>query len=278
MHTWAGLLVFVHLAIYGIVGLAALAGAGLRSPIPLVRTFDRDFLVAPQQSDIEIAGEVCRTLGLTLAMPVNRFAIQHDDAHRLVLDLWHANGHHRVTVFEQEHRLHVEEFRVGAGRYLAVLHMTTAAFRSDDWRMTAWSWWNEFALWCMAWMILSGTWIWGRRGPATWMGQRVHRWAGLLMAAPLSVYVASAIRLAHRTWWPVAKPHSGWNGALMDLHRATTPFLMAAILALASLGLFLAGASGLWLSLRNPRERTMNLVVVSVSATVALFLVFSMRL
>src|SRR4051812_7731713 len=158
-HTYAGLLTFLNLVVFGIVGLSASFGA-LHSDAALRRTFDQPFRPAANQSDKQVADSVCRALGLTLALPVQSAAIQRDSAGRLLLDMYHANGHHRVTVIESEGKLRVEEFRASAPRFLDVLHMTTAVFHSGDWRMNAWAWYNEFAMWCLGLMMLSGVWIW----------------------------------------------------------------------------------------------------------------------
>ena len=53
--------------------------------------------------------------------------------------------------------------RASLWKYLSTLHVTTAAFKSGDWRMQVWAWWNEFAMWCVAAMVVSGVWVWWRR-------------------------------------------------------------------------------------------------------------------
>ncbi len=158
-HTYAGLLTFLNLAVYGIVGLSASVGA-MQGDAALRRTFEQPFTASANSSDKQVAESVCRTIGLTLALPVQSAAIQHDADGHLLLDLWHVNGHHRVTVLESEGKVRVEEFRSSTARYFDVLHMTTAVFRSGDWRMNAWAWYNEFAMWCLGLMMLSGVWIW----------------------------------------------------------------------------------------------------------------------
>ncbi len=158
-HTYAGLLTFLNLAVFGIVGLCASFGA-LHGDAALRRTFEQPFKAGANLSDKQVAESVGRALGPTLAMPVQSAAIQRGNSGNLLLDMWHVNGHHRVTVFEGEGKIRVEEFRASTARYLDVLHMTTAVFRSGDWRMNAWAWYNEFAMWCLGAMMLSGVWIW----------------------------------------------------------------------------------------------------------------------
>jgi hypothetical protein len=155
VHTYAGLLTFINLAVYGVVGLSLTA---LRHPSPVTSRpiIYQDFTVEPNLTDRQVAERVCAQLHLTLATPVNSFAIQHDAANNLFLDLRHVNGGHRITVLEQEHRLRIEVIRNSFLHYLFTLHETTAAFHSGDWRMQFWADYNEFAMWCLLLMLASG--------------------------------------------------------------------------------------------------------------------------
>jgi hypothetical protein len=153
-HTYAGLLTFVNLAVYGIVGLTVtFFRQSARTP-PIVSY--RDFAVPPNLTDRQVAERICSLLQLSLATPVNSAAIQHDAANNLSLDFRHANGSHQVTVLEKEGRLRVEAIRNSLPLYLFTLHETTAAFHSGDWRMQLWADYNEFAMWCLLGMIASG--------------------------------------------------------------------------------------------------------------------------
>jgi len=153
IHTYAGLLTFVNLAVYGIVGLCALYLLRPHSQPPVVSY--QDFTAEPNLTDRQVAEQVCAQLNLSLATPVNSFAIQHEDEN-LLLDLRHANGRHRVTVLEKDGRIRIEVTRNSIWLYLYTLHETTAAFHSGDWRMQLWADYNEFAMWCLLTMIVSG--------------------------------------------------------------------------------------------------------------------------
>jgi len=154
IHTYAGLLTFVNLAVYAIVGLSATLLRQSARPAPVVSY--RSFTVEPNLTDRQVAERVCLLLNLSLATPVNSFAIQHDDANNLFLDFRHANGRHQVTVLEKEGRIRVEVARNFFWDYLFTLHGTTAALHSGDWRMQLWADYNEFAMWCLLLMIASG--------------------------------------------------------------------------------------------------------------------------
>jgi hypothetical protein len=183
IHTYLGLLTFVNLMVYGVVGLAA---TWRIHPAPQLQTGevrDMPFAAAPNLTDSEVADRVCTLLGLTLARPIQKQVIGHDAAHNLVLDFWHANGRHRVTVMETEQRLRVEIGRVPLWRYLDTLHRTTAAFRSDDWRMQLWADYNELAMWSFIGMMASGAALWLLSRPE-------HRMAQVSLAAGAGLFAA----------------------------------------------------------------------------------------
>ena len=101
VHTYAGLLTFINLVVYGIVGLS-LTALRDQKPVDSPAVTVRDFTPGPNLTDRQVAEQVCGLLSLSLATPVNNFAIQHDAANNLFLDLRHANGRHQVTFFEKE--------------------------------------------------------------------------------------------------------------------------------------------------------------------------------
>ena len=154
IHTYAGLLTFVNLAVYGIVGLSALYLLRPHTQPPAVSY--QNFTVEPNLTDRQVAERVCAEMNLSLATPVSSFAIQHDAANNLFLDFRHANGRHQVTVLEKEGRMRIEASRNSLWLYLYILHETTAEFHSGDWRMQLWADYNEFAMWCLLLMIVSG--------------------------------------------------------------------------------------------------------------------------
>ena len=154
LHTYAGLLTFLNLAVYGVVGLSIPFLRQSERAVPAVSY--RNFTVPANLTDRQVAERICSLLGLSLATPVNNAAIQHDAANNLFLDFWHANGRDQVTVLEKEGRLRIETTRHGVALYLFTLHETTAVFHSGDWRMQLWADYNEFAMWCLLAMIASG--------------------------------------------------------------------------------------------------------------------------
>ena len=251
IHVCAGLLAFVNLILYAVVGIAALFDARPAPP----QIWEQSFAVHPGERDRDIADRVVQLLGLSLATPVHDFAIGHDAGRHLVLDFYHVNGRHKVTVLDGPARLRVEHTRATLWKYLTTLHVTTAAFHSGDWRMQLWAWWNEFAMWCLALMAVSGVGVWWQRRAARGTLRRVHRYTALGAMALVAVYQVSAIQMEHRTWLRAGPVLS----ALNRIHRmrggGLAPLLGAALLVL--------GATGLWLWWRLGRERRLGALLLT---------------
>jgi hypothetical protein len=186
LHTYAALATFVNLTVFGIVGIWAACEPRL-TPAPPAEVRYRAFAAEANLTDRQVAERVCALLRLSLATPIQSAVIQHDEANRLVLDFWHANGRHRVTVLEDEGRLRIEVMRSSLWRYLDTLHMTTGAFRSGDWRMTLWADYNEIAMWSLGAMLVSGAALSlaARRGRLPWISLA----AGGALCAALLVWI-----------------------------------------------------------------------------------------
>jgi hypothetical protein len=152
VHTYAGLLTFVNLAVYGVVGLSVtfLRKAGPLAPVVSYRNFS----IEPNLTDRQVAERV-RTQ-FSLDTRTNNVGIEHDAANNLLLDFHDANGSRQVTVLENQGQLRVETSHNSFGIYLDTLHGRTASFRASDWRMRLWADYNEFAMWCLLTMIASG--------------------------------------------------------------------------------------------------------------------------
>jgi len=183
VHTYLGLLTFVNLMVYGMVGMAATWQWRTSDSFAAAQTTYLPFAVAPNLADAEVADRVCTLLGLTLARPIQRQVVQHDAAHNLVLDFWHANGEHKITLLENEQRLRIEMRRVKLWRYLDTLHRTTGVFHSGDWRMQLWADYNEFAMWSLLGMLATGAALWLLSRPG-------HRMAQISLAAGSGLFAA----------------------------------------------------------------------------------------
>jgi hypothetical protein len=264
IHTWAGLLSLVNLMVFGAAGLgAALEPRGGGAP----RTEYRTFTVEPGWTDHQVAERVIELLHLPLATPIQKAAIQHDSANRLVLDFYHANGRNKVTVLAGEGRVRVDVWRASLWKYLSTLHVTTAAFHSGDARMQLWAWYNEFAMWCLLALMASGAAIWltTRLRRRHWI-RSVHFYVAASCLPFLALYGVTAVRMAHRTWLGGV---AGWMATLDRMHRlpgAWRGYPWVLLPGLVSLGLWAMGTSGLflWFEKRSERRAGGALLVLGV--------------
>ncbi len=268
VHIVAGLLTAGHLVFYSLIGIAGSLHVTSDPPAALPLR-EVAFETPAGLPDRELATRIARHLGLTLALPVQPAAIRRDASGVLHLDLWHANGHHVITLLP--HALRVEEYRSGAARYSNVLHMTTAVFRSGDRRMNAWAWWNEFGMWGTAFTLATGMLLWLVSRPAGTL-RRLHRYLALGAFPLLAVYLSSAVMLAHRSWFTT-------SGPLVVLHRSYgTAGGWAVALALTSLLALALAISGVLLWIRGRRLRIAGAVLLTSSALAGWCLALFMRL
>lgn len=158
---YTGLLTVSSLLVYGIVGVTAMledAPQRRLKPIPEISLHD----YAPPQnlSDVDLAGHILAKYSIPLANPIPAWAIKHDKDNHLVLDYYTVNGMTRVTVLEQEKKLKFETTRVGFMDFLNRIHATTIRAEVPDLRVRGWIYYNEFSIWAMLFMTLSGIYLW----------------------------------------------------------------------------------------------------------------------
>ncbi|MCP5112744.1 MAG: hypothetical protein GY953_18110 [bacterium] len=161
IHTYLGLLCFSILIVYGIAGLLVTfrPGPGQRRP-PRGVMETVDFTVPPNLNDFEVAELAFKKLDLPLAPPPAKNQVRRDQHDNLGFRSFTANGLTLVTVLEDEQKLRVERRRTNIWAFLNSLHATTIRMRTTDWRVRAWAWYNEFAIWALLLMGVTGVWLW----------------------------------------------------------------------------------------------------------------------
>ncbi len=161
LHMYAGLLTFSALLVYGAAGLLATFHAAPEKrerAAPAVR--DHAFAPPPGLTDLQIAEHVYATLKPPLAAPVPNFAVRRNRDNDLALDFYSVNGVQRAVVKEKDGLIRVETTRNGFWQYLDNLHSTTMGARTPHLRARLWKYYNEFAMWCLIGMTLSGVYLW----------------------------------------------------------------------------------------------------------------------
>lgn len=173
LHMYAGLVSFSILIVFGIAGLTATfeEAPGKRSrPEPVVEM--RDFTAPAGLDDQAMADRVHQFLQLPLTTPVPKFAIKRDANNDLALDFYTVNGPRHAVVLEKENKIRLETRRNSLARYFTGLHELNINARATDWRIRAWTWYNEFSIWALIFMSVSGLYLWLATrpffGPARW--------------------------------------------------------------------------------------------------------------
>jgi hypothetical protein len=179
LHIYAGLLSFTILLIFGLVGVTAV----LLPPPPERKQPDfigrtEPFAVPANASDEELAQAVWRKLSPPLTPPPPKFAIRRDPNHNLVFQVFSPNGPTRVTVLEKENQVRVETRRNLWWQYFNVLHETNLQSNNPDIRVRLWTYYNEFSIWTLMFLSVSGVWLWLVSRPG-WLWARVTFAVGL---------------------------------------------------------------------------------------------------
>jgi hypothetical protein len=178
---YVGLLNFSILVVFGIAGIDATLHGGEARQRQWSSARYESFDPPQNASDAQVADMVFRQLRLPLTNPIPQFALRRNEQNVLVLDFYTVNGVHRVTLLEAEKRISIESDRVPVSRFLNNLHAHTNAGRKPHWALHLWGWYNEFAIWSLIGMSLSGAYLWLASRPRL-------RWAQGTLAAGVGVF------------------------------------------------------------------------------------------
>lgn len=175
LHIYTGLLVFAHLAVYGIAGLVAAVQPALERPKTVKAIRHVPFTVPPSATDKQVADRIYESLKLPMTRPMPDWFLRHTSDNHLQLDFYNINGFYRVVVLENEGQLRIEEVRNELGLFLEDMHAPTAGDREAPGWMRAWGIWNEVAMWSLLGFCVSGAYLWLSTRPA-------YRWAWVSLA------------------------------------------------------------------------------------------------
>lgn len=160
LHIYLGLLSFTYLIVYGIAGLTASAQTGLERPKRPGPAGYEPFTVGSNLTDKQVADLVYNQLQLPFARPMPDWFLRRTPSNDLLLDFYNINGIFRVTVLEKERRLRIEEIRNNVWLFLEDIHAGTARGAEHMTLLRLWGVYNEFAMWSLIAMALSGAYLW----------------------------------------------------------------------------------------------------------------------
>jgi hypothetical protein len=182
IHMYLGLLNFVSLTVFGIAGLTATMQKGRDGPPPAIGARYQPFTPPPNATDKEVADAVFQAVHIPLSNPIPRQGVRRDEKNELALHFYTLNGPYTVTVLEKESRLRVEPMPNSLPRFLNNIHSVTQAGNSRYLIIRLWAWYNEFAIWSLLAMAISGVYLWLASRPG-------YRWAQLSFAAGTATFV-----------------------------------------------------------------------------------------
>ena len=186
LHMYAGLLSFTAFMVWGIAGVGATfrPGPGNRTPQePEVRYLD--FQADPNATDQQVTDAMIERSGLPFIQPGRKPA--RDPEGRLWVRYFHPNGQRRIILLEDEGKLRIEQIDSSLWQFLNVLHMQSWLHSNPGFEVRLWGLYNEFSLWAVIFMTLSGLYMW----LATRPGMQWAQWTfGLSTAAFVVLYVA----------------------------------------------------------------------------------------
>ena len=188
IHMYLGLLCWSILFVYGIAGLTATVfRSGPPGPhFQSSKVQSETFVTPPNQTDKQVADAVWRTLKIPLTGPPPTYAIHRDRENNLVVSFYTTNGPTQVTVMEQRNQLRIETHRNSVWAYFNNLHSTTLRDPPYDWRIRLWAYYNEFAVWALLAMALTGVYLWLSSRPRHLLAQAA---VGLSVVSFLVLYI-----------------------------------------------------------------------------------------
>jgi len=160
VHMYIGLLNFCNILVFGIAGLAATFHWGQERKLAFTSPIRYEGFTAPAGlTDKQIADQIFEKLRFPLTGEVPKWAIHRDADGNLPLDFYSVSGVHRVFYLPKENRLRIEDTRNSLWFFLDEMHAVTH-LDQEDWRMQWWAYYNNFAIWSLIAMALSGTYLW----------------------------------------------------------------------------------------------------------------------
>lgn len=156
IHIYLGLLNLSIVVVFGIAGLkATLNRPGQHGPPPQEVRFENYTVPASVIDDKQLAEQIRRHID----MPAVIFDTRRDSQNNLVVAYYTHSGPRRVTVLEKENRLRIATQREDIWHFFDNLH-GTANRHPADLRVKLWSYYNEFSVWSLIAMAMTGAYLW----------------------------------------------------------------------------------------------------------------------
>ena len=159
LHIYAGLLSFSGFTVWGIIGIWATflpAPAERIRPDPQIRTVA--FSVDGSATDQQITDAMIAASGLPFIQPGRK--PNRDPQGRLQVRYLTPNGTRRILLLEKENKIRIEQVASPFAGFLNIMHFQTFNHHNPGWEVRMWGVYNEFSMWAVIFMTLSGFYLW----------------------------------------------------------------------------------------------------------------------
>ena len=169
IHIYLGLLNLSFILIFGITGtIATLRHTPYRLPSAEAPPTYEPYEVPAGLTDKQVADDIYRRLKIPLTSSPEDWTIRRDRQNDLLIDFYTINGPYHVTLLEKENRLSIERVRESIWLYIDNLHGHTIREPGSDWPLRMWTYYNEFSIWSLMAMVLSGVYLGITSRPKYW--------------------------------------------------------------------------------------------------------------
>jgi len=184
IHLYLGLLNLSFVLIFGITGtVATLRYAPYQLPDPEQPPGYEPYEMPGGFTDKDVADDIYRKLKIPLTSPPEKWAIGRDSHNDLLINFYTVNGPYRVTLLEKQNRLKVERVQESIWLYIDNLHGHTLREPGDDLLLRMWAYYNEFSIWSLLGMALSGAYLGLTSRPKYWLARYTLAFGTMLFLA-----------------------------------------------------------------------------------------------
>ena len=159
LHMYAGLLSFTAFIVWGVAGVAAtfLPAPAERQPRKLETSYVA-FEANGNANDQQLTDAMIMASGLPFIQPGRK--PQRKPQGLLQVRYFHPNGTRAIVYEEKEKRLRIEKRNSSLAGFMNTLHMQTLNHHNPGIEALLWGAYNQFSLWAVIFMTLSGIYLW----------------------------------------------------------------------------------------------------------------------
>ena len=160
LHTYAGLLSFSALFVWGFIGVYAvfMPAPGQFKPPEISETREVSLAAPGDLDDKALARYVFDNIDIPLRG--GHYNIRRDDDANLAFFVFTASGRRDVTYFEDQETVRIQVRQNTLPHFLSTMHTAHSRRGPKTQAAKMWGYYNEFSVWAFLFMIVSGLYMW----------------------------------------------------------------------------------------------------------------------